>query len=268
VPRCECHRHLPSSRTYPGRRLPLDTVSLTAVLAPVVLVGAAVVAVALSTLLSAPPEDRFGQPTSLPESPPPEPPTRSEATETTPAEGRSYLRTSRVQPTCWRTRLLEAAVHDGAMVAPPAALLAVVFQQQRLYALTSSGGDLLRLTRWFFQRSGPFGSEIPWIWQSVRPALVRHNIQAHRREVVSRAEMEGPSRFMHLLEAQDSREPQTVGCAARGVAEPPPQAEPEDLPHLLLALARGDHDDLVLAAALAYWGATARRGSRTLRLVR
>jgi hypothetical protein len=145
VPRCECLRHLPSARPYPGRRLPVDTVSLTAVLAPVVLVGAAVVAVAFSTLLSAPPEDRFGQPTSLPESPPPEPPTRSEATETTPAEGRSYVRTSRVQPTCWRTRLLEAAVHDGAMVAPPAALLAGVFRQKRLYVLTSSGVDLLLL---------------------------------------------------------------------------------------------------------------------------
>jgi len=30
----------------------------------------------------------------------------------------------------------------------------------------------------------------------------------------------------------------------------------------------GDHDDLVLACALACWGATARRGSRTLRLIR
>jgi hypothetical protein len=30
-----------------------------------------------------------------------------------------------------------------------------------------------------------------------------------------------------------------VGCAARGAAEPPQQAEPEDLPRLLLALARG-----------------------------
>jgi hypothetical protein len=60
---------------------------LTAVLAPVVLVGAAVVALALSTLLSAPPEDRIGQPTSLPESPPLEHPTRPEATKTTPAEG-------------------------------------------------------------------------------------------------------------------------------------------------------------------------------------
>jgi hypothetical protein len=47
---------------------------LTAVLAPLVLVGAAVVAIALSTLLSAPPEDRIGQPTSLPESPPPRTP--------------------------------------------------------------------------------------------------------------------------------------------------------------------------------------------------
>jgi hypothetical protein len=60
---------------------------LTAVLVPVVLVGAAVVAITLSTLLSAPPEDRIGEPTSLPESPPPEPPTRPEATQTTPAEG-------------------------------------------------------------------------------------------------------------------------------------------------------------------------------------
>ncbi len=184
--RCKCHRHLPSARTHPGRRLPMDTVSLTAVLAPVVLVGAAVVASALSTLLSAPPEDRFGQPTSLPESPPPEPLTRSEAMETTPAEGRSYLRTSRVQPTCWRTRLLEADVHDGAMVAPPAALLAVVFRQKRLYVLTSSGGDLLRLTRWFFLRSGPFGSETPWIWQSVRPALVVCCARSCRTSAASR----------------------------------------------------------------------------------
>jgi hypothetical protein len=30
----------------------------------------------------------------------------------------------------------------------------------------------------------------------------------------------------------------------------------------------GDHDDLVLACALACWGATARRGQRTLRLIR
>jgi len=29
-----------------------------------------------------------------------------------------------------------------------------------------------------------------------------------------------------------------------------------------------DHDDLVLAAALACWGATARRGRRTLRVIR
>jgi hypothetical protein len=136
----------------------VDTVSLTAVLAPVVLVGAAVVAVAFSTLLSAPPEDRFGQPTSLPESPPPEPPTRSEATETTPAEGRSYVRTSRVQPTCWRTRLLEAAVHDGAMVAPPAALLAGVFRQKRLYVLTSSGVDLLLLAPHLRAKRGQHGA--------------------------------------------------------------------------------------------------------------
>jgi hypothetical protein len=30
----------------------------------------------------------------------------------------------------------------------------------------------------------------------------------------------------------------------------------------------GDHDDLVLACALACWGATARRGQRALRLIR
>jgi len=50
--------------------------SLTVVLAPVVLVGAAVAAIALSTLLSAPFEDRNGAPTG----PSSGPPARSEGT--------------------------------------------------------------------------------------------------------------------------------------------------------------------------------------------
>jgi hypothetical protein len=78
--------HLPLGRTQAGDS-PWALFALTAVLAPVVLVGAAVVAITLSALLSAPPEDRIGELTSLPESPPPEPPTRPEATEATPAEG-------------------------------------------------------------------------------------------------------------------------------------------------------------------------------------
>jgi hypothetical protein len=56
--------------------------------------------------------------------------------------------------------------------------------------------------------------------------------------------------------------------AARETPELPARGQRED-PHASFEHWREtDHDDLMLAAALACWGATAKRGRRTLRVIR